>query len=352
MLWKTAIGIGIVAILLVVGAYILWSADLLAGLQGDDNTIGGYGEFVDALRNEGAQVEPQEAVKQPFFDISGTVVLVNGNQVQVFDFGEENFQRAASEQISADGFTIGATAVDWVDQPNFWAKDRIIVLYVGRDQETIALLNRFLGEPITEGVMLPPGDPPYAAVAAEVQLGEMLGLPVEEIDLVSFERVEWPDACLGLAGPGEMCAEVLTSGWRLVLRAGAQEYEAHADLPGKDLRWKQGVEPVRACTEMGCYSGLTIQLQGTIPEAFAVEVSIPGDEPVRVECPQGGDPLYCESDRLFLAERTPEVLTVRVSWEDNDVVASFQPNYETVRPNGPDCPPECRQAEVTLDLSK
>ena len=352
MLWKKAIGIGVVAIVVVAGVYLLWSADLLAGLQSHGNDIGGYIEFVDALRAEGAQVEPQEAVKQPFFNISGPVVLVNGNRVQVFDFGTEAFQRAASEQISADGFIIGTTVVDWVDQPTFWARDRIIVLYVGRDAGTIELLNRVLGEPITEGVTLPPGDPPYAVAAAEAQLGEMLGLKVDEIDLVSFERVEWRDACLGFAEPGEMCAEVLTPGWRIVLDAKGQEYEFHADLQGENLRWKQETEPVQVCTEIGCHSGLTIQLQGSIPEAFAVEVSVPGDEPDRVECPQGGDSIYCEGDRLFLAERTPKEVTVRVSWGSKDIVETFRPEYETLRPNGPDCPPECKQAEVTLDLSK
>jgi hypothetical protein len=351
MLWKKVIGIGVAAIVVVAGVYLLWSADLFAGPQAHGNDIGGYVEFVDALRAEGAQVEPQEAVKQPFFKISGPVILVNGSRVQVFDFGTEQFQRAASEQISADGFTIGTTVVDWVDQPNFWTKDRIIVLYVGRDAATIELLNRVLGEPITQGVSLPPGDPPYAVAAAEKELGDALGLAVDEIDLVSFERVEWPDACLGLSESSEMCAEVLTSGWRIVLRAEGQGYEVHTDQLGENLRWKQEAEPAQVCTEIGCHSGLTIQLEGTIPEAYSVEISVPGDEPFRVECPQGGEPVYCEGDRLFLAERTPEEVTVRVSWEDNSVVETLQPTYETIRPNGPDCPPECRQAEVKLNLS-
>lgn len=352
MLWKKVIGIGAVAIVVVVGAYLLWSADLLAGPGSHGNDSGGYMELVDALRAEGAQVEPQGSVKQPFFDISAQIILVNGSRLEVFDFGKAEFQQAASEQISADGFTIGTMVVDWVEQPNFWAKDRIIVLYVGRDAETIALLNQILGEPLTEGVMLPPGDPPYAAAAAETLLGEMLGLKVDEIDLVSFERVEWPDACLGFAEPGEMCAEVLTPGWRIVLDAKGQEYEFHADLGGENLRWKPADEPVQVCTEIGCHSGLTIQLQGTIPETFTVQVSVPGDEPIRIECPRGGEPLYCEGDRLFLAERTPEEVTVRVSWEGKDVAETFRPEYETLRPNDPDCPPECKQAEVTLDLSK
>jgi hypothetical protein len=226
---------------------LIWTlvlAGCAAQAQGPDRTvshgneIGGYAEFVDALRSEGAQVEPLDAVKQPFFDISGPVLLVNGSRVQVFDFGEERFQRAAAEQISADGFTIDRTVVDWADQPNFWAKDRIIVLYVGTDPETLGLLNRVLGDPITESVSELPGDPPYAVVASEQELGEAIEIPVDEIDFVSYERVEWPDACLGFAESGEMCAEVLTPGWLVILEAEGQRYEFHTDKNGEKLRWR------------------------------------------------------------------------------------------------------------------
>jgi hypothetical protein len=34
--------------------------------------------------------------------------------------------------------------------PNLWAKGRLIVLFVGRDQELIELLTGVLGEPITQ----------------------------------------------------------------------------------------------------------------------------------------------------------------------------------------------------------
>jgi hypothetical protein len=51
--------------------------------------------------------------------------------------------------VSPDGSSIGTSMVTWVDQPNFWARDRLIVLYVGKDAGTIDLLSEVLGEPIT-----------------------------------------------------------------------------------------------------------------------------------------------------------------------------------------------------------
>ncbi|MEX2245251.1 MAG: hypothetical protein WEC75_01060 [Dehalococcoidia bacterium] len=50
------------------------------------------------------------------------------------------------------------------------------------------------------------------------------------------ERVEWPDACLGAAEAGEVCAEVITSGYRVVI--GNTTY--HTDLSGENIRVAPG----------------------------------------------------------------------------------------------------------------
>jgi hypothetical protein len=73
-------------------------------------------------------------------------------------------------------------------------------------------------------------------VAAEQHLSEELGIPVDEIDYVSFSRQEWPDACLGLAEPDEMCAQVITAGWRVVLKAEGQQYVYRTDESGEAIR--------------------------------------------------------------------------------------------------------------------
>lgn len=110
--------------------------------------IGGYVELVDVLRQAGASVEPQGAVQQEFFPVGAQVIQVDGQDVQVFEFADPEAQQAAAAQISPDGSTIGTTMVTWVEPPHFWAKGRVIVLYVGSDAGTIDLLGQVLGEQI------------------------------------------------------------------------------------------------------------------------------------------------------------------------------------------------------------
>jgi hypothetical protein len=50
--------------------------------------------------------------------------------------------------------------------------------------------------------------------------------------LVSVERVQWPDSCLGLARAGEVCAQVVTPGYRVVVSLGGRQLEYHTATDG------------------------------------------------------------------------------------------------------------------------
>ncbi len=63
-----------------------------------------------------------------------------------------------------------------------------------------------------------------------------LGFDPGELQVQELEQVEWSNSCLGLAGPDEMCAEVITPGYRLIVRAGDRQYQVHTDLSGMNLR--------------------------------------------------------------------------------------------------------------------
>lgn len=109
---------------------------------------------------------------------------------------------------------------------------------------------------------------------------------------------------------------------------------------------------VQVCTEIGCVDGLTVQLEGVIPSTFTVEAVVPGDSPILVQCSSDQPAIPCAGDHLFFEGFTPEEVTIRISWKDGQVSETFRPSYERVQPNGPGCPPECRQGHVTMMLTE
>jgi hypothetical protein len=199
------------------------------------NLVGGYVELVDALRADGATVEPVGSVEQLFFSVEGQVITVNGADVQVFEYADEAAREAESSLITPDGQPSPTSIVDWIAPPNFWAKGRVIVLYVGTDAEVIARLTEVLGDPITESAT-GARTYPEAVLAAINALVQLKGVSAGEITVVSVEAVEWRDSCLGVSTPGIACLQVITSGYRILLSAGGAQYEFHTNETGSAVR--------------------------------------------------------------------------------------------------------------------
>lgn len=78
--------------------------------------------------------------------------------------------------------------------------------------------------------------PPATVLDVREKVGEQFGVLGADIGVVDYEQVEWPDACLGLADEGEMCAQVITPGWRMVFNVNGQELEFHTDETGENIR--------------------------------------------------------------------------------------------------------------------
>jgi hypothetical protein len=79
---------------------------------------------------------------------------------------------------------------------------------------------------------------PQAALSARQALVEQLKIDPDTIKLVSVEQVDWPDACLGVQKPGVMCAQVITSGYRVVMEAQGNLYEFHTDETGSAVKFQ------------------------------------------------------------------------------------------------------------------
>lgn len=74
------------------------------------------------------------------------------------------------------------------------------------------------------------------AASAAAVLADELGVSPDEIEVVSVEATEFTDGCLGLGGPDEICLQAITPGYIVTLSASGQEYVAHTDANGVQVR--------------------------------------------------------------------------------------------------------------------
>ena len=110
-----------------------------------------YISLIDSLRATGALVEPVGEISQPFFSVKGFVVKVNGEEVQVFEYLNAAAADSEAELVSPDGASVGTNMITWVATPHFYKEERLIVLYVGDNEDLINILETILGSQFAGG---------------------------------------------------------------------------------------------------------------------------------------------------------------------------------------------------------
>jgi hypothetical protein len=128
-------------LLALLGAAVISSCDT----EDDDVALFDTTVLVESLRAGGLIVDRRGTVSQPFFSASGSIVTVNGEDVQAFEYRDIARAEAEARTVSPDGSTIGTTAVSWIGPPHFHRRDRVIVLYVGDAATVRAALTNVMG---------------------------------------------------------------------------------------------------------------------------------------------------------------------------------------------------------------
>jgi hypothetical protein len=117
--------------------------------------------------------------------------------------------------------------------------------------------------------------------------------------------------------------------------------------------------PSRTCTLIGCSSSLTLHFLHPLTFPYTLQLTVSNGESTSVNCtvmgfgetPAGGQiSALCQASSVTINQFTPQQFTILVSWQGGSYTTMANPTYQTVQPNGPNCPPTCQQASWQLDL--
>ncbi|HEV8719702.1 MAG TPA: hypothetical protein VGW77_03575 [Candidatus Binatia bacterium] len=105
-----------------------------------------YPSLIKSLRALGAGATASGDVEQPFFSITGIMIKVHGEDVQVFQYANAAAADAEAAPISRDGMAVGRRKIFWVGPPHFVKQGRLLVLYVGNNDKVLKTLEAVLGQ--------------------------------------------------------------------------------------------------------------------------------------------------------------------------------------------------------------
>lgn len=122
---------------------------MIPGCTSAPGSVNDYDGLVDALNdaidNPSVAVKPGGEVEQPFFDVRGRIIGLEGGDIQVFEYPDAAAAEAQAATVSPDGYSVGNTQIGWIEPPHFYRSGKIIVIYIGSDEGTLALLEDVLG---------------------------------------------------------------------------------------------------------------------------------------------------------------------------------------------------------------
>ena len=118
--------------------------------------------LLDALDQSGSTLGPPDDQADPgLLAAQPTLACVDGYSLQIYEYESTAERERQSQGISIDGSSVpsggGVAIVEWVAPPHFYARDRLIALYLGPDGPTTDRLETLLGATITPQAASPRG---------------------------------------------------------------------------------------------------------------------------------------------------------------------------------------------------
>jgi hypothetical protein len=98
-----------------------------------------------ALRSAGLQVKSADPIRQPFFTTAGHVLLVEGDDLQVYEYPSRESASADAAKIAPSGSPIGTSMPNWMRPPHIFRKDKLIMIYLGAASRVLTALEAYSG---------------------------------------------------------------------------------------------------------------------------------------------------------------------------------------------------------------
>jgi hypothetical protein len=114
--------------------------------------------LVNEIEASGTQVTPLGPFNPDPLGGRGVGLCLDGQAVSVYVYATAEERAAVTARVDrADPSNIGTASMAWAGNPRFWERDRLIVLYLGHDGETVAALSDVLGQAFASGRGRDPG---------------------------------------------------------------------------------------------------------------------------------------------------------------------------------------------------
>jgi hypothetical protein len=107
--------------------------------------------LLSTLQGAGLAAAAGGDVSQSFFSVPGKVLLLNGDELQVYEYAAAEAAEADAGSVSADGSKVGTAMVEWISTPHYFRSGNLILIYVGENSTILQTLQSMYGAQFAGG---------------------------------------------------------------------------------------------------------------------------------------------------------------------------------------------------------
>ena len=108
-----------------------------------------YNAFLAMLKERGFSYTEEEEIytASGFFAVEPRRLIIGstGEVLYIHEYDSAESMESDSQRVGSDGFSIGNSQISWVSQPHFFKKDKILVYYIGENEQILDFLRAGLG---------------------------------------------------------------------------------------------------------------------------------------------------------------------------------------------------------------
>ena len=108
-----------------------------------------YASFLSLLNEDGLSFEEENGAsreKSILSVVSNVLRFDKGQFIEVFEYTSSQEMEEDSKHIDDNGSAVKGAEIDWAYAPHWFKKDRVLILFIGKDESILAVLNKSVGD--------------------------------------------------------------------------------------------------------------------------------------------------------------------------------------------------------------
>ncbi len=150
---RVLFGISILDLVLVAGIYFAISTpQVKASLIKNPTYVVSTGSSINAFIKQlpaGAVIIPSE-IKRENLSVSGRMIVMNGDNLEVFEYPDSNTAEKEALQMSQK-YQSTQNSLEWKESIHLYLKDNLLIFYMGKNDSIISALNQGISQRVAGG---------------------------------------------------------------------------------------------------------------------------------------------------------------------------------------------------------